>query len=253
MNIETYNILKDEEGRILSLDFSLEKQNFEIINIYAPTKNAENPKFYKHLKKNINTKQNIILGGDFNMVEDILLDRQGGNPNNTHMLGFDHLIQTKQANNLVDIWRKENPDKRLFTYRDKNQLIHSRIDRIYIHDKQKDKNVSIIPNSLSDHDAKKVTIEIKKTNISGTGYWKLNTSILKQKSFQSLFKNVWKDWQSEKNKYTSLNQWWKSGKIYFKIIAIKFSTIKNQKINKDLQNLTNNILQEKMKNEPDKT
>ena len=187
------------------------------------------------------------------MVEDILLDRQGGNPNNTHMLGFHHLTQTKQGNNLVDIWRKENPDKRLFTYPDKNQLIHSRIDRIYIHDKQKDKNVSIIPNSLSDHNAKKVTIEIKKTNISGTGYWKLNTSILKQKSFQSLFKNVWKDWQSEKNKYTSLNQWWESGKIYFKIIAIKFSTIKNQKINKDLQNLTNNILQEKMKNEPDKT
>ena len=117
-----YNILKDEEGRILSLDFSLEKQNFEIINIYAPTKNSENSKFYKHLKKYINTKQNIILGGDFNMVEDILLDRQGGNPNNTHMLGFDHLTQTKQANNLVDIWQKENPDKRLFTYRDKKSI-----------------------------------------------------------------------------------------------------------------------------------
>ena len=30
-------------------------------------------------------------------------------------------------------------------------------------------------------------------------------------------------------------------------MAIKFSTIKNQKINKDLQNVTENILQEKMK------
>ena len=42
----------------------------------------------------------------------------------------------------------------------------------------------------------------------------------------------------KKTNYTSLNQWWEAGKIYFEIIAIKFSTIKNQKINKDVKNLT---------------
>ena len=30
----------------------------------------------------------MILGGDFNMVEDLLLDRQGGNPNATCTLGL---------------------------------------------------------------------------------------------------------------------------------------------------------------------
>ena len=34
-------------------------------------------------------------------------------------------------------------------------------------------------------------------------------------------------------------------------MAIKFSVEKNQKTKKELQNLTNNILQEKTKNEPD--
>ena len=34
-------------------------------------------------------------------------------------------------------------------------------------------------------------------------------------------------------------------------MAIKFSTIKNQKINKDLQNVTEHMLQEKMKTQPD--
>ena len=72
LNIEMHTILKDEERRILSLNFSLEKQNFQIINIYAPSKNSEKSKFYKHLKNYINTKQNIILGGDFNMVKDLL-------------------------------------------------------------------------------------------------------------------------------------------------------------------------------------
>ena len=41
-------------------------------------------------------------------------------------------------------------------------------------------------------------------------------------------------------------------KLYFKIIAIKFLTEKNQKINNKLQKLTNNILEEKNKKEPKK-
>ena len=135
------------------------------------------------------------------MVEDILLDRKGGNPNKTHTLGLDYLTKIKQTNNLTDIWQKENPHKTLFTFNNKNQQIHSRIDRFYITNNQRIKNVSIVPNGLSDHDAMQIKIEIKNPNVSGTGYWKLNTSILKQTSFQKLFKNFGKDWHKEKNKY----------------------------------------------------
>ena len=127
------------------------------------------------------------------MVEDILLDRKGGNPNITHTLGLEYLTKIKQTNNLTDIWQKQNSHKTLSTFHDKNQQIHSRIDRFYITNNQKIKNVCIIPNGLSDHDAIQLKIKIKKTNISGTGYWNLNTSILKQKHFQKLFQNFWKD------------------------------------------------------------
>ena len=41
-------------------------------------------------------------------------------------------------------------------------------------------------------------------------------------------------------------------KNYFKMFAIKFSAIKNQNINKQHKNLTKNILQEKIKTNPDK-
>ena len=186
------------------------------------------------------------------MVEDILLDRKGGNPNITHTSGLQYLTKIKQTNNLTDIWRKQNPHKTLFTYHNKNQQIHSGIDRFYITNNQKIKNVCIVPNGLSDHDAIQLKIKIKKTNVSGTGYRKLNTSILKQKPFQKIFQNFWEDWQKEKNKYPSLSQWWESGKLYFKILAIKFSTEKKQKINNKLQKLTNSILQEKNKTEPKK-
>ena len=70
LQIRTPNIL------ILSLNFSLEKQNYQIINIYVPTKNSEKAKFYKQLKNYIYTKQNLILGDDFNMVEDLHSDKE---------------------------------------------------------------------------------------------------------------------------------------------------------------------------------
>ena len=93
LNLEINTTVKDEEERILSISFTFEKQNFQIINIYAPTKNSEKHIFYKHLKHYININENIILGGDFNMVDDPLLDRQGGNPNNNCMLGLQNFIK----------------------------------------------------------------------------------------------------------------------------------------------------------------
>ena len=160
------------------------------------------------------------------------------------------MTKIKQTSNLRNIWQEENPHKTLFTFHNKNQQIHSRIDKSYIKNNQKIKNVSIVLNGLSDHDAIQLIIRILKTNVPGIGYWKLKTSILKQITFQKLFKNFWKDWQKEKNKYLSLNQWWELGKLYFKMIAIQFSTEKNQKINKNLQKLANNILAEKNEKEP---
>ena len=112
LNIETHTINKDEEGRIITLTFTFENQNFQIINNYGPTKNSEKYKFYRQFQKYIIQEDNIILGGEFNMVEDPLLDRQGGNPNITHTLGlhfltkiyFDrHLAKTKPAQTIFHI------------------------------------------------------------------------------------------------------------------------------------------------------
>ena len=101
------------------------------------------------------------------MVANTLLDRKGGKPNNMHTLGLDHLTKIKQTNNLRDIWRKKNPGRTLFTFHIKNPQIHSRIDRFYIKNNQKIKNVSIIPNGLSDHDAIQLIIKIKKDQCFG--------------------------------------------------------------------------------------
>ena len=40
--------------------------------------------FNKNLQNFIKCDQKTILASDFNMIENIFLDRIGGNPNNTH-------------------------------------------------------------------------------------------------------------------------------------------------------------------------
>ena len=42
------------------------------------------------------------------MVENLTMDRQGGNPNRRHLYGLEELNEIKQICNLIDIWRTQN-------------------------------------------------------------------------------------------------------------------------------------------------
>ena len=53
-----------------------------------PTKPTIRNIFNKKLQKFMKHDKKAILAGDFNMIENIFLDRQGGNPNNTQTIGI---------------------------------------------------------------------------------------------------------------------------------------------------------------------
>ena len=87
--------------------------------------------FFDNLNKTIENfvvgkEQKIVKGGDFNVALDSDLDCSGGNPfkkdsvKNIQDLCLDY--------DLVDIWRIRNPDVRRFTWRQKNPLVHRRLD-----------------------------------------------------------------------------------------------------------------------------
>ena len=180
------------------------------------------------------------------MIKDKFLDKLGANTSNMHLTGLNKLIQIKHEHNLVDIWRKKNPYKRISTYHNHDKTIHSRLDRIYNTKTIQIRTCNIIPMPLSDHDGVSAIIQISDGNRWGPGTWKLNTSILKQNEFQEIFKNVWKNWQNKKREYKNHNLWWDAGKLYFKKIAIEDCTRKNRQINNKQQKLTQYISQEKL-------
>ena len=190
------------------------------------------------------------MAGNFNLLEDILLDKLGGKKSNTHLVGLETLTDIKNQHNLIDIWRKLNPGERLYTYHNPDKTIHSRLDRIYITDDIKVKTAKIYPFSLSDHDGVTVSFQIREMNPKGPGIWKLNTSILKHNTFQEIFPKYWKFWQKQKNKYNNHLLWWDAGKLHLKNIIIDYCTKRNRNLNQKQQILIQNITTEKSKINP---
>ena len=82
--IEIIHTNKDKEGRIIQCNIKYEQEILQIINIYSPTNPTDRKDFYINLQKFIDYDQKTIIAGDFNMIENLFLDRIGGNPNKTY-------------------------------------------------------------------------------------------------------------------------------------------------------------------------
>ena len=144
------------------------------------------------------------MGGNFSMVENLTMDRQGGNPNRQHLYGLEELSEIKQNCNLIDIWRTQNSFQTKFAYENNILDFKSRIDGFYIWSNAK-KNFSIrsdiIPNNISDHHMICLSLKNITTNKRRPSYWKLNTSILENKAYKQKIETFWQHWKNKKNSY----------------------------------------------------
>ena len=61
---------RDTDGRLLCLDIDLADSKYRLINVYMPNKPANRRDFINDLEGYLITPREIILGGDFNFVED---------------------------------------------------------------------------------------------------------------------------------------------------------------------------------------
>ena len=106
-NIKKPKILK--EGRVLRLDLDICKVPFTILSVYAPNKGKI--EFFQEFEDmvKIPTPNHVICGGDWNCVEDVLLDRT--NENAKCDPGIDILINFMKSRSLVDPFRHRHPEK----------------------------------------------------------------------------------------------------------------------------------------------
>jgi exonuclease III len=69
----------DTDGRIISIVLQHKDYDINVINIYAPTEDHKRDTFFETAKKLAISTQYTIIAGDFNCIDDIPMDKNGGN------------------------------------------------------------------------------------------------------------------------------------------------------------------------------
>jgi hypothetical protein len=121
-----------------------------------------------------------------NTCLDPTLDKRGGrHENQTHFAK--QLKELVEQNDLTDIWRTLNPDKKRFTWRQNSAkgIIQSRLDYWFISNNLVyDVHKCDIQNvQYSDHNPINIDLHNKEKPTPGRGFWKFNVSLLKDKEY----------------------------------------------------------------------
>ena len=130
----------DGEGRYIFLKGEVQGVKVLLGNVYFPTKDKEKMQveFLVKLDKvmfELEVRDYIILlGGDFNTIMNFELDYLGSNTV-FKVKVRDLLVNFLSKYDLIDIWRKRNPQERQFTFRQKWPVVQSRLDYWFISSK----------------------------------------------------------------------------------------------------------------------
>ena len=187
----------DSEGRLLLLDCTIEGNSFILLNIYAPTKDKVEMQnvFLSYLHSVIEnySDKNIILGGDFNVCLNPVMDKHGGRSEvkSEYCKNLENIIEEFS---LVDIWRLRNEKVMNFTRRERTKggFVQSRIDYWFTSNciQYVVKNTCIKPGYGSDHSILTLQIELLQTQKRGRGIWKFNNNLLNDSKYVEMVKQT---------------------------------------------------------------
>ena len=167
--------LRDHEGRIIAASVQVDNTELNIMNIYAPNKPSDRKPFMEQLWRYKPGEANLMLAGDFNCIENLDLDKQGGNPLSGN-LGAAELRTVVDNNQLTDTWRRTHPTDHIYTW--SNQTFTLR--RWYIPATLHPTAISCVracPHS--DNSVAQIIAHPDNVNRRGRGAWKLNNALLK--------------------------------------------------------------------------
>ena len=241
----------DFNGRILILTIEYDNNIFKLANVYAP--NTEDKMecnyFFEEVHQDLSPEHLNILCGDHNMVEDIYLDRTGGNPREKHTWGIDALREMKTTYSLFDPWRYRFPNKKQYTRVAPGEAVKSRLDRFYITNTLLPllNSVDILPFVWSDHDIVLMNVTLPKSTPRGPNFWKLNVSLLEDKHYKDMISEFWREWRTRKDEYQNLQKWWDFGKIRVRTLTIDYATWKNREKRKEKRELLKTLREERQR------
>ena len=245
---EIHKIISDPNGRYIILDISIDGNRMTLASIYAP--NDDSPDFFTEVRNKIEsiTNDDRLIGGDYNLVLDLLLDKKGGN-RRTNAKSQQKVLEWMECTDLVDVWRHQHPDEQKFTWsRTRPTKIFCRLDFFLASNGICDriKSSSITPGFNSDHSVVTVNIELNQTP-RGKGYWKLNCSHLQDTNYIDLIKRTITE-TATINQDANPNLLWDTIKMAVRGESIKYGASKKKNMNDAITKIEKEIqyLEEKL-------
>ena len=225
---EIKNILYDPLGRYVCIDIFHNEYDFRLISVYAPNNEKDRKSFFQDIYKLFVVKKPIILGGDFNCVGNLELDKIGGNKDRGNG-AWDHLLNINNDVTLVDSFRFKNPASKDYTW--SSQGVSCRLDRFYLSKSLAEsiENVSHKLYTLSDHKMVLVNFVPFSHQKLGCSYWKFNASLLKDPDYIDYMTIFLKNNISDYPKTVEILQWWDNLKDSIKTVTITYAKNKNKR------------------------
>jgi exonuclease III len=231
-------------------DVLWEGEAFSLMSLYAPAEPTRRKIFISnvlvpYLQRNP-LKEKGFLEGNFNFVENPLIDRTSASQGST--LGCQEWKEVSEDLGLKDAFRNFHPRKRSYTFRSAAHKMQTRIDRWYTSELALPfvSRCQHIPLTLavSDHQAG-VEASLRAVNSAqrGPSFWQLNVSLMKRPDFAKLAKSVIADFQASQDGYPDLSSWWKMLKLALQIHLKRYSQQQLTRRKKTILTIESQILQ----------
>ena len=184
----------------------------------------------------------FIVGGDFNIILDHVLDGQGGN---SKRKDSGKIVEDMYAElDLVDIWRIRNPTNTRFIWRQKKPIIQRRLDYWLVSDisLQDDiDSVDIKTSIKSDHS--KITLSINGLDYleKGPNFWKFNSNLVNYSAYCELLTTEYASWLEEFKEVQDKRVLWDLIKYKIRQQTIRYSKTKARERRAKLQNLEKDL------------
>ena len=241
-NCKIINYEEIIQGRLQSLELEINEHTVTIINIYGP--NTDDVSLFNKLDEYLgsNDEKTFIIGGDFNTILDVELDKKHGNKN-THPNVRKKILSIIDENSLKDIWRIQHPEKQQYTWQSNTKLvIFSRLDYFLLSENITNYIIKtqIKPGYNSDHSLVSIEIDFVKLD-RGPGVFKMNNSVLLEHEYQN---QIRQDIETigTLNKDSNPNTLWELIKGSIRNVTIKYTCAKKKKENEKEKQLQNEIL-----------
>ena len=229
LDFEDLELKRDMHGRLINVKLSLDDWKFQIMCVYTPNDPKSRSEFFSDLWRHTFPGIPLFLGGDFNCIESLELDKAGADA----LAGDKGSVELKDfadSVSICDVFRVKLPTRKLFTRHNKVNTNMSRIDCIYVpKDMISDAfGYAFDPCSYSDHDLVFVKFQCKQMAPRGPGLWKFNSSLTLDDDFTRLLSQFLQDWKLQKGRYPDLRTWWDKGKSHIRGITVEFATSKRR-------------------------